>query len=105
MISGGSNRGNNNGGSDPSQIILNGDGTNYDQRSPKEVTPGGSDLLVNGLSNVDPNTLQILENEFNRIQTGVRTENSRDGSGNQDEFTRGTYGLQQHGTRNYKGMP
>lgn len=94
--SGGSNRGNNNGGSIPSQIILNGDGvinTNYDHRSPKEVTPGGSELdFGNGIplniDNIDPSILQSLEGRQRIFQSGSRTEVSKD--------------PQQHGIRNYK---
>lgn len=105
-LSGGSSRGNSNGGSVPSQIILNGDGvvnTNYDQRSPKEVSQGGLDAgfkLIGDGNNIDPSTLQSLEGGQRIFQTSTRTEASKDGNrGNQ-----GSYGIQQHGTRTYKGI-
>jgi len=100
--SGGSSRGSNNGGSVPSQIILNGDGlisTNYDQRSPKEVSQGGLDagfkLLADG-NIVDPQNLQSLDGGQRVFQTRTTTEISRDGGRNQ-----GSYGLQK-GTKIYK---
>jgi hypothetical protein len=80
----------------PSQIILNGDGTvntNYDQRTPKEVS-----LQLDG-NTIDPSTLQSLEGGQRVFQTSTRTETSKDGiQGNQ-----GSYGIQQHGQRTYKG--
>ena len=89
----------------PSQIILNGDGvvnTNYDQRSPKEVSQSGLDSgfkLIGDGKNIDPNTLQSLDGGQRIFQTSTRTETSKDGiQGNQ-----GSYGIQQHGTRTYKG--
>ena len=89
----------------PSQVIVNGDGvvnTNYDQRSPKEVSQGGLEAgfnLISDGNNIDPNTLQSLEGGQRIFQTSSKIESSKDGhQGNQ-----GSYGIQQHGTRNYKG--
>lgn len=103
MLLGGSSRGINNGGSVPSQIIVNGDGsigTNYDQRSPKEVSQAGLDtgfkLLTPDGNIVDPNTLQSLDGGQRVFQTRTTTEVSGDGAQG------GSYGLKQHGTRIYK---
>ena len=103
---GGSNRGsNNNAGSVPPQIVINENGvisTNYDQRSPKEVSQNGLEsgfnLIGSDGSSIDPNTLQSLQDGQRIFQVGQNTETSTYQSGNH-----GSYGLQQHGTRNYKG--
>ena len=108
MISfpGGNIRGsNNNAGSLPPQIVINENGvisTNYDQRSPKEVSQNGLETGFNiigaGGSNIDPNTLQTLQEGQRIFQSGPNTESSTFQTVNP-----GSYGLQQHGTRNFKG--
>ena len=110
MISfpGGNIRGsNNNAGSLPPQIVINENGvisTNYDQRSPKEVSQNGLEagfnLIGAGGGNIDPNTLQTLQEGQRIFQSGPNTESSTFQTVNQ-----GSYGLQQHGTRNFKGIP
>ena len=103
---GGSTRGsNNNAGSLPPQIVINENGvisTNYDQRSPKEVSQSGLEagfsLVSSDGNNIDPNTLQSLQEGQRIFQSGQNTESSTFQTVNQ-----GSYGLQQHGTRNYKG--
>ena len=49
-------------------------------------------------NNIDPKTLQSLQEGQRIFQSGQNTESSTFQTVNQ-----GSYGLQQHGTRNYKG--
>jgi len=103
--SGGTIRGsNNNGGSVPPQIVINENGvisTNYDQRSPKEVSQNGLEsgfnLVGSDGNTIDPNTLQSLQEGQRIYQVGQNTETSTYQTGNH-----GSYGNQQHGIRNYK---
>ena len=97
LLGGGNNRGTSNGGLLPSQVIINGDG--LIQRNPKEVAQGGSQA---GFANLDPDTLQAIEEAHRIFKAGARKEISGNGApsvGNQD----GSYGLQQPGTHKFKG--